>query len=152
MLDLKSVLKYLLEGLAVAVAAFYIPQRKVDLQEIAMIAVTAAAVFMVLDFFAPSVAVGARQGTGFGIGYKMVGGYYEEAKKDEKKDKKDKKDADTASTGSTEPATTATTTTSDTASTASSSSGASATPGPVGAGDASAKHEPFVSQPAPIYE
>lgn len=151
MLDLKSVLKYLLEGLAVAVAAFYIPQRKVDLQEIAMIAVTAAAVFMVLDFFAPSVAVGARQGTGFGIGYKMVGGYYEDtAKPKEEKDKKDKKDADTASTGTTETATTATS--SNTASTASSSSGASATPGPVGAGDASAKHEPFVSQPAYIHE
>lgn len=74
MLDLQSVFKYLLEGAAVAVAAFYIPQRKVDLKEIAMIAATAAVVFMVLDMFAPSVALGARQGAGFGIGRAMVGG------------------------------------------------------------------------------
>lgn len=74
MLDLQSLLKYLLEGLAVAAAAFYIPRRKSDLQEIAMIALTAAAVFAVLDQFAPSVAMGARQGAGFGIGFNMVGG------------------------------------------------------------------------------
>lgn len=74
MLDLQSLVKYLLEGLAVAAAAFYIPRVKSDLREIAMIALTAAAVFAVLDQFAPRVAVGARQGAGFGIGFKLVGG------------------------------------------------------------------------------
>ena len=39
-----------------------------------MIALTAAAVFAVLDNFAPNVGSGARQGAGFGIGYTMVGG------------------------------------------------------------------------------
>lgn len=72
--DLQSLIKYLLEGAAVAVAAFYIPRRKVDLQEIALIALTAAAVFAVLDMFAPSIAAGSRQGAGFGIGYQMTGG------------------------------------------------------------------------------
>jgi len=74
MLDLQSVCKYALEGAAVAAAAFYIPQRKSNLQEVAMIALTAALVFAVLDNFAPSVGSGARQGAGFGIGYGMVGG------------------------------------------------------------------------------
>lgn len=74
MLDLQSLVKYLVEGLAVAAAAFYIPRFKSDLKEIALIALTAAAVFAVLDQFAPSVAIGARQGAGFGIGYKLVGG------------------------------------------------------------------------------
>lgn len=74
MLDLQSLVKYLLEGLAVAAAAFYIPRVKSDLREIAMIALTAAAVFALLDQFAPRVAVGARQGAGFGIGFKLVGG------------------------------------------------------------------------------
>ena len=74
MFDLKSLVKYLLEGVAVAVAAFYIPKKKTDLKEVAMIALTAAAVFAVLDMFAPSVALGARQGSGFGVGLTMVGG------------------------------------------------------------------------------
>src|SRR3990167_4340119 len=68
-----NLIKYLLEGLAVAVAAFYIPRRKADLQEIAMIGLTAAAVFLVLDSFSPAVAAGARQGSGFGIGLQTVG-------------------------------------------------------------------------------
>lgn len=73
MLDVESLVKFLLEGLAVAAAAFYIPRRKADLREIAMIALTAAAVFAVLDQFAPAVAAGTRQGAGFGIGANMVG-------------------------------------------------------------------------------
>lgn len=74
MFDLKSLVKYLLEGLAVAAAAFYIPRKKTALKEVALIALTAAAVFAVLDMFAPSVALGARQGSGFGVGLTMVGG------------------------------------------------------------------------------
>ena len=74
MFDLKSLVKYLLEGVAVAAAAFYIPRKKTALKDVALIALTAAAVFAVLDMFAPSVALGARQGSGFGIGMTMVGG------------------------------------------------------------------------------
>ena len=76
-LDLNEVVrravKYLVEGLAVAVAAFYIPKKKMNLQEIAMIAVSAAAAFAVLDMLAPSVGAGARHGAGFGIGASLVG-------------------------------------------------------------------------------
>jgi len=74
MLDVQSLMKYLLEGLAVAAAAYYIPQRSANLKEIAMIALTAAAVFAVLDQFAPSVSDGARQGAGFGIGMNITNG------------------------------------------------------------------------------
>ena len=42
-------LKYLLEGLAVAVAAIYIPKRSLPLDEIAALALVAAAVFALLD-------------------------------------------------------------------------------------------------------
>jgi len=73
MFDLQSLIKYLLEGLAVAVAAYLIPRKKIDAKEIALIALTAAAIFAVLDQFAPLVAVGARQGAGFGIGFQQVG-------------------------------------------------------------------------------
>src|SRR5579863_8100142 len=66
-------MKYLVEGGAVALAAYFIPRRKMDLQEVAMVAVTAAAVFAILDLYAPSIAAGARQGAGFGIGATQVG-------------------------------------------------------------------------------
>lgn len=74
MLDVNKLIKYLLEGAAVAFAAFYIPRRKADLQEIALIALTAAATFLVLDVFSPTVASGTRQGAGFGIGYNITTG------------------------------------------------------------------------------
>lgn len=65
--------KYLVEGFAVALAAYYIPRKQMNLQEIAMIAVTAAAIFAVLDMYAPSIGSAARQGAGFGIGANQVG-------------------------------------------------------------------------------
>ena len=73
-LDLSNLVKYALEGLAVAVAAFYIPRRNLNVKDIVMIALTAAATFAVLDMFSPFVSVSARQGAGFGIGYNMVTG------------------------------------------------------------------------------
>ena len=88
-MNLANIFKYVLEGLAVALAAYFIPQRKTEPIEILYISVTAAATFMVLDLFAPSVGSGARQGTGFGIGLNQVGwqaGGYEEPKEDSKKE------------------------------------------------------------------
>jgi hypothetical protein len=67
-------LKYLLEGLAVAVAAIYIPKKALAMDEVATLALTAAAVFALLDVLAPSVGVTARQGAGFSIGSQLAGG------------------------------------------------------------------------------
>ena len=69
----KSLFKYFLEGLAVALAAFYIPKRGMSFAEVIMIAVTAGVTFLVLDLFAPTVGSGARLGAGLGIGFKQVG-------------------------------------------------------------------------------
>lgn len=69
--DFASLFKYLLEGAAVAFAAFYIPRKNINIGEIAMIALAAAATFALLDVFAPTVSTGARQGSGFGIGYQL---------------------------------------------------------------------------------
>jgi hypothetical protein len=66
-------IKYLLEGIAVAVAAYFIPRKKVEITEIIFIALSAAATFAVLDIFAPKVGDGARKGAGFGIGANVVG-------------------------------------------------------------------------------
>jgi len=73
MFNFEALIKYMLEGMAVAVAAFYIPQRNVELREIALIALTSAAVFAILDQFAPTIGLSARQGAGFGIGLNQVG-------------------------------------------------------------------------------
>jgi len=72
---IKRAVKYLVEGFAVAVAAYYIPKgnKKLEIEEITLIAVTAAATFAVLDMYAPSIGSAARQGTGFGIGANLSG-------------------------------------------------------------------------------
>ena len=70
--------KYLIEGLMVAVAAFYIPRRGksgkslLSIEESVLIGLTAAATFALLDTFSPSVGNTVRQGAGFGIGAGLV--------------------------------------------------------------------------------
>jgi ABC-type Co2+ transport system permease subunit len=70
---IKRVIKYLVEGIMVAVAAFAIPKKKLDIEEIVVIALTAAMTFSILDVFVPSMASSARGGAGFGIGANLVG-------------------------------------------------------------------------------
>ena len=65
--------KYLLEGLAVAVAAFVLPGKTLKWGEVGMIALVATATFAILDIYAPSVGSSARTGAGFGIGANLVG-------------------------------------------------------------------------------
>lgn len=69
----QRVMKYLIEGLAVAIAAVAIPKRQLAPREIAMIAAAGASMFAILDMYAPEVAAGARKGAGMGIGAKHVG-------------------------------------------------------------------------------
>jgi len=69
----KNLPKYLMEGAAVAVAAHYIPARKMSMLELIIVALTAALTFAVLDILAPAILPGAYMGAGFGIGAKMVG-------------------------------------------------------------------------------
>lgn len=69
----RRILKYLVEGLAIAVAAKLLPKQKLSLNEIVMLGVIAAAVFAVLDLYAPAVGGMARTGAGFGIGGGLVG-------------------------------------------------------------------------------
>ena len=72
---LKRVLKYLIEGIVVALVAHWIPSMKLSAKDIATIALTASATFSVLDYFAPSLSASARAGTGFSIGAKLSGGF-----------------------------------------------------------------------------
>tara|TARA_A100001015_G_scaffold231242_1_gene261786 strand:+ start:3817 stop:4110 length:294 start_codon:yes stop_codon:yes gene_type:complete len=80
--DIKEIgrraIKYLIEGLMVAIAAYFIPkkgkngQSLLSIEEVLMIAFCAAATFALLDMYAPSIATTTRQGAGFGIGASIV--------------------------------------------------------------------------------
>ena len=69
---IRRIIKYLVEGLMVAIAAYAIPKRSLNMEEIILIALTAAATFSILDTYLPSLAVSARSGAGFGIGANLV--------------------------------------------------------------------------------
>tara|TARA_B110000093_G_C12776124_1_gene328566 strand:+ start:362 stop:619 length:258 start_codon:yes stop_codon:yes gene_type:complete len=68
----KRLIKYLVEGLMVAIAAYAIPKRSLNVEEIVLIALTAAATFSILDTYLPTMAGTARSGAGFGIGANLV--------------------------------------------------------------------------------
>ena len=67
--------KYAFEGVIVATAAYFIPGHKMNVDEILIIALVAAATFAVLDLFAPSIGASVRTGAGFGIGANLVGAF-----------------------------------------------------------------------------
>ena len=67
------VIKYLVEGLAIAAIAIFIPKKSLPVGEIVALGVAAAVIFALLDLVSPSIAFTARQGAGFGIGANLVG-------------------------------------------------------------------------------
>jgi ABC-type Co2+ transport system permease subunit len=71
---LKRAIKYLIEGLAVAICAMLIPKKALNIEEIIIIALTAAATFSILDVFIPAMGSSARNGAGLTIGSGLVGG------------------------------------------------------------------------------
>jgi ABC-type Co2+ transport system permease subunit len=70
---IKRAIKYIIEGIMVAIAAYVIPKKQLNIEEVVIIALMAAATFSVLDVFIPSMAASARGGAGFGIGANLVG-------------------------------------------------------------------------------
>jgi hypothetical protein len=78
-LDIMEVLrraaKYLVEGGAVALAAHLVPKSKLALGEIVILAVTAAAIFALLDLYSPSISSSTRVGSGLALGGGIVGGF-----------------------------------------------------------------------------
>ena len=69
---LKKVIKYIVEGLMFAIACFAIPKKSLDIEEIAILALVAAATFSILDTYIPTMGESARTGAGFGIGANLV--------------------------------------------------------------------------------
>ena len=71
---IKRAIKYIVEGIMVAIAAYAIPKKSLNVEEIVVIALMAAATFSVLDVFIPSMGASARSGAGTGIGLGVIGG------------------------------------------------------------------------------
>jgi hypothetical protein len=72
---IKRMLKYLVEGIIVALAAHWLPQgkHKLSFEDSMVIGITAAATFAILDMYSPSISSAARTGAGFGIGANLTG-------------------------------------------------------------------------------
>ena len=75
---IRLILKYALEGLIIAVAAYYIPLlyktslRKPTFNEIFSIGLTASITMIILDLFSRRTGLGLRLGAGLGIGKNLV--------------------------------------------------------------------------------
>ena len=69
---IKRAIKYLIEGLVVAVVATIVPRKQLQVEEIVILALTAAATFSILDVFIPSMGASARNGAGLGLGLNLV--------------------------------------------------------------------------------
>jgi hypothetical protein len=52
---IKRVIKYIIEGLMVAIACYAIPKQSLQLEEIGLIALTAALTFSILDTYIPTM-------------------------------------------------------------------------------------------------
>ena len=71
---LRKIVRYLIEGLAVAFVAYLVlGKNKLNMRDVVILGVTAAFVFAILDAFSPMVATGVRFGAGFGIGQNLFG-------------------------------------------------------------------------------
>jgi hypothetical protein len=65
--------KYLAEGLVVALAAALVPRRKLEVTEVAVVALAAATTFAILDTFFPSISAKVRAGAGWALGSNLIG-------------------------------------------------------------------------------
>jgi len=70
----KRAVKYLVEGLVIGICATIIPNKKLDMTEILVIALTGATTFALLDIFSPSISNSTKQGVGIALGSGLVGG------------------------------------------------------------------------------
>ena len=70
----KRAIKYIVDGIIVAIAAYVIPKQRLNIEEVVVVALVAASTFAVLDTFIPSMGATTRQGAGFAIGTGLTGG------------------------------------------------------------------------------
>jgi ABC-type Co2+ transport system permease subunit len=72
----KRIIKYLVLGLVIAIVAIVIPKKSLNVEEIMVLALTAAATFAVVDTFLPSISDSLKSGIGFSLGSGLAGGLH----------------------------------------------------------------------------
>jgi ABC-type Co2+ transport system permease subunit len=70
---IKRIIKYLVMGVMIAIVTFCVPKRSINMDEIILIALTAASTFAILDNYLPSISSSAKNGLGLGIGLGLSG-------------------------------------------------------------------------------
>ena len=80
---MKYLLRYILQGLAVAIVARLYPKVNLNINEIIYIAAISSTTFCVLDLFAPNVYQNVLNGIGFNIGKNIVEGLEEDKENQE---------------------------------------------------------------------
>ena len=70
----KRIIKYLVLGLVISVVAIVIPKKSLNLEEVIILALSAAATFSILDVFVPSISESTKGGLGFALGTGLAGG------------------------------------------------------------------------------
>jgi ABC-type Co2+ transport system permease subunit len=66
---IKRIIKYLVMGIVVAVVSYVIPKQKLNVEEIMVIVLSAAATFAIIETFLPSTVTDAvHSGLGWGTG------------------------------------------------------------------------------------
>jgi hypothetical protein len=68
----KRVVKYILEGLVVAIAAILLPKAKPDFEAVIALGLVAACTFAIVDTLMPSLNFPLKFGVGFGLGNSLV--------------------------------------------------------------------------------
>jgi len=71
---IKRAIKYIVEGIIVALAAYVIPKKSLNVEEVVVIALSASSCFAVLDTFIPSMGSATRNGLGLSVGVGLAGG------------------------------------------------------------------------------
>lgn len=71
-MTIDNFLKYIIQGIAVAIAACIIPNRKTSIREIVVIAIVSTLTFFILDVFTDDIGKNARLGVGLGIGLNLA--------------------------------------------------------------------------------
>lgn len=66
------IVKYFLEGTAVALAAYYLPKRKMSVGQIVALGVAMAAIFATVDVLAPKLSEPVRIGSGLTVGFFLL--------------------------------------------------------------------------------
>lgn len=73
-LTINNLVKYIVQGIIVAIAAYVIPRRTKNIREVLIIATVAALTFFTLDIFTDdeNLSMGAQLGAGLAIGLRLV--------------------------------------------------------------------------------